>query len=37
MTLRLAARSAWFVAHGMVSSLLAGKHAGMIFPRWYES
>jgi radical SAM superfamily enzyme YgiQ (UPF0313 family) len=37
MTLRLAARSAWFVGHGMVSSLLAGKRAGMVFPRWYES
>lgn len=37
MKLRLAARSAWFVGHGMVSSLLAGKRAGMIVPRWYES
>ena len=37
MTLRLLARSTWFAAHGMVSTLLAGKRAGMIFPRWYES
>jgi radical SAM superfamily enzyme YgiQ (UPF0313 family) len=37
MTLRLAARSFWFAAHGMLRGLLTGHRAGMVFPRWYES
>ena len=37
VTLRLAARTAWFAAHGMLRGLLTGHRAGMIFPRWYES
>lgn len=36
VTLRLAARTAWFAAHGMLRGLLTGHRAGMIFPRWYE-
>lgn len=37
VTLRLAARQAWFAAHGMLRGLLTGHRAGMVFPRWYES
>jgi anaerobic magnesium-protoporphyrin IX monomethyl ester cyclase len=37
VTLRLAARTAWFAAHGMLRGLLTGHRAGMVFPRWYES
>jgi radical SAM superfamily enzyme YgiQ (UPF0313 family) len=37
VTLRLAARTAWFAAHGMLRGLLTGQRTGMIFPRWYES
>ena len=37
VTLRLAARTAWFAAHGMLRGLLTGHRAGMILPRWYES
>jgi radical SAM superfamily enzyme YgiQ (UPF0313 family) len=37
VTMRLAARTAWFAAHGMLRGLLTGRRAGMIFPRWYES
>jgi radical SAM superfamily enzyme YgiQ (UPF0313 family) len=37
VTLRLAARTAWFAGHGMLRGLLTGHRAGMIFPRWYES
>jgi anaerobic magnesium-protoporphyrin IX monomethyl ester cyclase len=37
VTLRLAARSTWFAAHGMLRGLLTGHRAGMVFPRWYES
>ena len=37
ITLRLAARGAWFAAHGMLRGLLTGRRSGMIFPRWYET
>ncbi len=37
IVLRLAARSAWFAAYGMVRGLLTGQRCGMIFPHWYES
>jgi len=37
VTMRLAARTAWFAAHGMLRGLLTGRRAGMVFPRWYES
>jgi radical SAM superfamily enzyme YgiQ (UPF0313 family) len=37
VTLHLAARTAWFAAHGMLRGLLTGHRAGMIFPHWYES
>jgi radical SAM superfamily enzyme YgiQ (UPF0313 family) len=37
VSLRLAARQAWFVAHGMLRGLLTGARAGLVFPRWYES
>jgi radical SAM superfamily enzyme YgiQ (UPF0313 family) len=37
VTLRLAARSVWFAAHGMLRGLLTGHRAGMLFPRWYET
>lgn len=36
VTVRLAARSAWFAIHGLLRGLLTGHSAGMIFPRWYE-
>jgi radical SAM superfamily enzyme YgiQ (UPF0313 family) len=37
ITRRLAVRSAWFAAHGMLRGLVTGHHTGMVFPRWYES
>jgi anaerobic magnesium-protoporphyrin IX monomethyl ester cyclase len=37
VALRLTARSTWFAMHGMLRGLLTGHHAGMVFPRWYES
>lgn len=37
VTLHLAARQTWFVAHGLLRGLLTGRRAGMVFPRWYES
>ncbi len=37
MTTRLAARTAWFAAHGLLRGLLTDQRTGMIFPRWYES
>ncbi len=37
VTLRLAARTAWFAGHGMLRGLLTGHRAGMVFPKWYES
>jgi radical SAM superfamily enzyme YgiQ (UPF0313 family) len=37
VTIRLAARNAWFAAHSLLRGLLTGEGAGLIFPRWYES
>lgn len=37
VTLHLAARQTWFVAHGLLRGLLTGYRAGMVFPQWYES
>ena len=37
ITLRLAARGAWFAAHGMLRGLLTGRRGGMLFPQWYET
>lgn len=37
VALRLAARQAWFAAHGLLRGLLTGRRSGMVFPSWYES